>query len=133
MDDFQILDDHIARLRVLVDLPKDGADRAAGLIRTEIGRQVAAGTDPEGKPWAPRKADGAQPLVNAAKDIRVAGYENLIVVRILARELVLHHYGYARGNVRRQIIPIGKLPDSWASAIKKSLEEEFAKTMGVAA
>ncbi len=126
----KVLNDRIARLRILVDLPEDAAPVVAQSIAKEIDRQIAAGTDPDGNPWAPRKADGGKPLTRAAKDIVVGVVGKTVIVRIRAKHLVLHHFGFSRGKVQRQVIPIGKIPDRWATAIRASVSKRFGDIMG---
>lgn len=79
------------------------AAAALGEVDAHVTSTIAAGTDPKGKAWAPRKADGGKPLQNARAhvDVRLAGAS---VVVELEGYHNFHHYG-AGDNPRRQIIP----------------------------
>lgn len=128
---FRVLNDQIARLRIVAKLPEEALPKVASAIGKQIDKQIHAGTDPYGKPWAPRKADGSKPLQDVGKHIRVGIVGRTMIVRLMTRHAVLHHFGNARGRVKRQIIPSKTLPDTWAVIIEREVEKQFAKTMGL--
>ena len=100
---FQI-DKMIGQLRLLTKLPEAAAEKAAEAIEREVNRTISAGQAPDGTPWRLRK-DGGKPLQNAASKVAVGAIGSTIIVRLKDRATVLHHFGYARGGVRRQVIP----------------------------
>lgn len=131
---FRILDDRIARLRVVSDLPDEAMPYVAKAIGKDIDRQVAAGKSPDGKTWAPTK-DGAPALRGIGKHIAVGIVGRTVIVRIRSKHVVLHHFGRNRGrgnpqDKRRQILPVGKIPESMASAIRAAVEKRFGQIMG---
>lgn len=79
------------------------AAAAIGEVDAHLSSTIAAGTDPKGKPWTPRKKDGGKPLKNARKavDIRLAG--SSIIIELTGHH-IFPHYG-AKGDPERQIIP----------------------------
>lgn len=79
------------------------AAAAIGEVDAHLSSTIAAGTDPKGNAWTPRKKDGGRPLKNARAhvDIRLAG--SSIIVELTGHD-IHHHYG-SGDNPRRQIIP----------------------------
>lgn len=129
-DGFRVLDDRIARLRILVDLPEEAAPEVAKGIARSIDKQLAAGTDPNGVPWERRKADGAQALRKVGKDIKVGVIGKTVIARIVTKHTTLHHFGFSKGNVKRQILPQKTLPDSWKQEIHAAVSAKFGDIMG---
>jgi hypothetical protein len=130
---FRILDDRIARLRVVANLPDDAMPDVAAAIAKDVDRQIAAGETPDGKPWEPRQ-DGGAPLRNIGKHISVGIVGRTVIVRIRSKHVVLHHFGFNRGRgtpkeKQRQILPIGKIPASMARAIREAIGERFGGIM----
>ncbi len=130
---FRALDDRIARLRVVANLPDEAMPDVANAIAKDIDRQIAAGETPDGKPWAPRK-DGAPALRNIGKHLSVGVVGRTVIVRIRSKHVVLHHFGFNRGrgsvkDKQRQILPIGKIPPSMARAIREAIGERFGAIM----
>ena len=120
------LDSMIDALRTLgAAMTDDAAPHVAEALRTELAQSVAAGTTPEGQAWEPRRSDERAPLQNAMNAVGVAAVRSKIFVRLSGVE-ARHHRGRVKGGTPRQIIPVGKLPDSWARAIKRTLDERFA-------
>ncbi len=133
---FRALDDRIARLRVVANLPDEAMPAVSAAIAKDVDRQIAAGTDPDGKAWEPRKADGARALANIGKHISVGIVGRTVIVRIRSKHVVLHHFGFNRGRGKpaekqRQVLPIGKIPTSMARAIRDAIGERFGAIMGV--
>lgn len=104
-DGFKVLDQRIAVLRGLSRFGEETAHDVAKIIRDDIAQSVRDGEDPDGKAWERRRADGAKPLQNAMDGIRMTVLGKTITARITKRHLVLHHFGYSRGNVQRKILP----------------------------
>lgn len=118
----------IAKLRALGTMLPDAAPEIAQAVERELGAQVASGLGPDGTPLRPTK-DGRQPLVNAARAIRVRAIGTVIVTKVEGHH-ALHHLGRARGGVRRPLIPTEGTPAPVARAIKKTLDARFAQTTG---
>lgn len=118
----------IQRLRTL---PKELIAQSAPLIGEElkasIDGSVARGQAPDGTPW-PLKLDGERALVDAADDVTV-DVVGSVIVATLRGKYVLHHKGFARGGVRRQVIPTKKAPQAFINAAKKALSQRYVEIM----
>jgi hypothetical protein len=88
--------------RELAGAGPDMAQRAAELMKVEIGKAVTQGRSVDGTPLKPKK-DGSQPLKNADKAITARGIGNVAVVTLTGVE-VFHHFGAGR-NPERRILP----------------------------
>jgi hypothetical protein len=119
-DPMDALLDSLARVGGLVD---DAAPAVAQGLARAIRQQVAAGTDPDGKPW-PRTKDGDQALQDAAKNLRVVNVGATVFAR-LTQHVARHNNGTARGGVQRQILPASGVPAPYARAIKAALDRQF--------
>lgn len=127
--DHSALDAHIARIRELSKLGERSAPTVAKALERELGAQIAAGADPNGKPLQPTK-EGKTPLRGAARAIRVRAVGS-VVLATLEGHHALHHQGRARGGVRRQILPTsGAIPPTVERAIGTAITAEFKATMG---
>lgn len=124
---FQILEDKIAQFRFKVaDVPEAVVDDVAQIINQEQRRTIAAQVDAYGQPWKAKK--DADPDFDFVKpeDVVVGAIGRTIITRIRTRVAVLHHLGYARGNVIRRVIPVGsKIPARWAARIKERVLRAF--------
>lgn len=115
----------LATVRALPTLPERAAPDIAVAIKAEIERTIAAGTAPDGTPWAPRKKDGGAPLRKASSALYAGAIGRVIYVRVLGTE-ARHHIGTARGGVRRQIIPTSvTLTPAIKTAIGDTLKRHF--------
>jgi hypothetical protein len=121
------LDAHIARIRKLGELAKDSAPEVAVAVKGELGAQIAAGTDPDGKPWPPTQA-GTPALQNAAAALKVRSVGDVVIAEITGHH-ALHHQGRVRGGVRRQILPTEGIPATVEKAIEKVVGDKFKRTM----
>lgn len=121
------LDAQIRKLRELGTLVKDSAPEVAKAVDGELRAQIARGVGPDGAPLEPTK-DGRQPLKNAGKALRVRAI-GTVVLSTLSGPAALHNSGRARGGVRRQILPSGKIPEPVTKAITKIVTDRFRKTM----
>lgn len=110
----------LARVGSLVD---DAGPAVAQSLARAIRQQVAAGTDPDGKPW-PRTKAGDQALQTAAQNLRVVNVGATVFAR-LTQHVARHNNGTARGGVQRQILPSFGLPAPYARAIKAALDRQF--------
>ena len=98
------------------------AEIAAPLLEARLKASAAAGTSPDGQPWAARK-DGGRAMANAAKAISVKAIGDVVRVTLDGPE-VFWHYG-ARGAPRRPVIPDGGGPMS--RLVQTVLDEASAK------
>lgn len=128
MADHSALDVHIARIRQLGNLAAKSAPEVAKEVERELRSQIAAGTSPDGQPWAPTKA-GTTPLRGAARALRVRAIGTVIVATLEGHH-ALHDQGRARGGVRRKVLPSAKMPQPIASAVERVVTREFRRTMG---
>lgn len=122
------LDAHIRRLRDLEHLVPDAAPDVARVVDAELRAQIAAGRGPDGVPLE-RTQDGRVPLRGAAKALRVRAIGSVVLCTLDGPE-ALHDQGRARGGVRRQILPSGKIPQPITKAIDAVIADRFRKTMG---
>lgn len=122
------LDEKLRQLRELGTLVKDSAPEVAKAVDVELRSQIARGVGPDGAPLAPTK-DGRQPLKNAGKALRVRAI-GTVVLSTLSGPEAQHNSGRARGGVRRQVLPSGKIPEPVTKAITKVVADRFKKTMG---
>jgi hypothetical protein len=122
------IDDMISSLRKLGKAPADVAKEAAPLVEKALRATAAAGTDPEGRAWAPRKRGGGRVLVNAAAAISTKAIGPLVVTTLEGVE-VFHQHSKSH---QRRIIPDGGAgtPESVAAAIDEAASRVFARAMG---
>jgi hypothetical protein len=118
---------YATRLRGLKNLARVAAAEAAPAILAAVQKTAAAGTDPEGKPWPPKR-DGTQALPNVAGAITAVAKGAVVLVK-LTGAYVFHHY--AKGKDRRRILPDGGagIPPQISEAVKTASERAFAKLM----
>lgn len=127
-DGFAALDAHIRRLRELEHLVPDAAPEVARAVENELDANIASGVGPDGTPLK-RTRDGRVPLRNAATKLRVRAVGPVVLCTLDGPE-ALHDQGRARGGVRRQILPSGKIPQPVTKAINTVITDRFNKTMG---
>lgn len=100
---FATLDSWIRNLRSAKGLMKAAAQELAPVVEQKLKATISAGKTPLGTPW-PAKNDGSRTLVNASDALSVETTGTVILIK-LTGHYVLHHFGMARGHVRRQMIP----------------------------
>lgn len=110
----------IATLRALPGLAKDAAPVAAKQVEAAIKATAAAGTSPDGEPWAPRKA-GGRAMANAAGAVSVSVNGTVLLIKLTGSE-VFHHFG-VRGAPPRQVIPQGSMPKELGNAVRLGFVE----------
>lgn len=123
------LDRMIAKARRLPEIIKRAAPACADALRQDIARSVAAGQSPEGEAWAPRKADGGRPLVNAMAAVSVIAQGTVIEATITDRPHNVHHYGWDETKARKIIPTSSTLTDGVSAGMKKALGAEFTKAV----
>jgi hypothetical protein len=122
------LDAMIAKLKHLPELAQRAAPEVAGAVRDNVREQISKGTDPNGNPWKPTQ-QGERPLKNAANALYVANIGTTILARLTGPE-ARHHWGRARGGIKRQVLPTNGIPSSMAKAITEVVVTEFNALMG---
>lgn len=117
-DPVKVLGDKIAQFRLqLANIPDAVIPSVVSALADEQTKTIAAGQDAYGSPWTPKKkADGAFTFVKP-EDIQVGAVGRIVFIRIKSRVPVLHHFGYAKGNIARGVIPSGRMPSAWSKRI----------------
>lgn len=93
-------------------------------VHAELGRTIAAGTDPYGEKWQLTQ-EGKVPLRNALKAVKVTALGPRIYVVVSGVE-AKHHLGAVTGKIKRRIIPSKKrIPDGMALAMRQVLDRYF--------
>lgn len=116
----------IDRLRTLPDkLRKQAPDIAIDTLKTSLRETIAAGQAPDGMPWKKTKT-GKTPLAGAYAALAFGKIGNGVRV-VLSGPEALHHLGRAKGEIVRQVIPIGALPARIADRLTKKLQALFVK------
>jgi hypothetical protein len=125
---FGELDAWIASVRRLGAMPEDVAQAAAPLVQEALRATAAAGSDPDGHAWQPKKNGGA-PLVHAADHIHTSAVGSIVRTALTGKD-VFHHFGATKGGVRRQILPDpGTIPPGVAAALDRAAEQVFARAV----
>lgn len=144
-DDLGALDGIAERLRGLEkDVSRRAAELGAPNVQREARATANAGTDAEGRQWAPTK-DGTPPLQHAAGAVTaiVSGVTVGLITLVLRGYHVYHHRGVGklggkkkteakgkRGTPARPILPTGEtLPASIRKAIADAARKAVAETM----
>lgn len=126
------LDGMRTRLLVFASVPEEALADIGQILREHVVAAVEAGTDPYDRPWTPKKPRaerGWSPEFRfvAESDIAVKRSGKRKVEVILSRRVpVLHHYGYAAGNIRRGVLPTKRIPRAALAKIKAAVERRMA-------
>jgi hypothetical protein len=125
------LDEMIRRVRRLGAMPSEVAAEVAPLMLAEARRTAAAGTTPDGKPWAPRKKDGGRALEHAADALSSRVLPSATAQLVLRGPEVIHNRG-TEDTPKRQILPDGGagLPPTMAVAVREGAERVFRRIIG---
>lgn len=116
-----------ARIRSLGTLARDVARASVPEVEKAARKTAAAGTDPEGKAWAPRKSDGGRALANAAEAVTARAIGTVVQISLAAIET---YHQRSKSHARR-VIPDGKgLPAAIAKAIDDTARKIFDAKMG---
>ena len=108
--------------------PADVARAAVPFVDAAVKATAAAGTTPDGKPWAPTKG-GGRALENAASALSTSSSGSVVTVTLSGPE-VFHNAG---GRVpKRQILPDGGagVPKNVAEALTKAAAQGFTRATG---
>jgi hypothetical protein len=118
----------IRAVRAVGKLDEVAAPRVAEALGAEIKRTVAAGTDPYGVPWEPRKSDGGRPLVHGDKTLQAQTIGSLVIVTVTGED-ARHSLGWARGGLVREIMPSKGLSDRMADACLEAVGKAFQEVV----
>ncbi len=126
MDGNADLDGFIARLRAFGATALDAvAKEAAPLVQRAAQATAAAGTDPYGAPWRPRK-DGSRAIPEAASAVDAVARGPVVVVRVRRGAAIQNYLSEER---RRQVIPdpAKPLPEGILVALREGAMRAFEK------
>jgi len=119
----------IGKVENLKELALRAAPQVAKVVEAHLRKTIAAGTDPYGTPWAPRKLDGARPLVHADQTLAVKAVLAHIVTEIHGID-ARHHHGTVKGKTKRPVIfTKPALPPELVVEIRRVLEAEYQRTV----
>jgi hypothetical protein len=116
------------RILAIGQTPEAIAPEVAREAKAIIDRNIANGQGPDGKPWKPTKK-GEKPLRGAAAAVSARADGSRVVLTLTGPE-ALHHLGWARGGVVRQILPYRNLPAPFLLAIKRAVAKHVARSGG---
>jgi hypothetical protein len=125
----EALEQLIASLRRLkADAGEELAKEAAPAVQEVLRTNAAAGLDPEGRAWTPRK-DGARALANAAGAIFVEA-RGAVLELVLRGKYIYHQDG--AGVPERVILPDAGagVPKILVAPIQKAAERVVVRLMG---
>lgn len=127
MEDLEAL---ILRVRDLPEFVNQCAPEAAHQVHKQLNTTIAAGADPWGAAWKPKKKGHGQPLANAAAAVFVGAIGTKILIRLTGIER-RHHRGWIKGAVKRVVIPTPDrdLPVPVTDAIFKVITDSFTAYM----
>jgi hypothetical protein len=122
-----MLEDWVKELRRLAgpEVEVRLASEAAEEIKGALTATLNAGTDPEGKPWKPRKKDGGRAYANAASSLEVKASGNLVRATI-SGPTAYGPWG-VRGAPKRPMLPDtgGGIPGSVDAALDRAASKLF--------
>ena len=126
-----VIDDMISALRKLgaKDIEEKIAKKAAPLLEAALKKTLAAGQTPEGKQWAPRKADGGRAYANAASKVTAKAYGSLVKATLTGPEVYAQYASH--GIAQRQMLPDAgaAIPASVTNAIEEAARQVFEEAM----
>ena len=131
MDGDAALQDMIARCSALEGFAAEVAAEAAPLVEEAARRTARAGTDPEGRPWAPRKKDGGRALANAADHVTAVAVGPRVDIVLTGPEAI-HQRGAGKTLPARRVIPDGSagVPAAITEACATAARTVFQRRMG---
>ncbi len=120
------------RIRGIAGAGSAIAREAAPGVLAAAKATAAAGTTPDGVPWAPRKSDGGRALAKAADAITVSTAEDVVFLEIHDHH-VEHNFKRGPGYEPRRILPDVKageaLPKSYVAAIRAAAGRVLGKVV----
>lgn len=125
----QKLEELIGKVDNLKTIALRAAPEVAKVVEAYVRKTIAAGTDPYGTPWAPRKHDGARPLQHADQTLTVTALGQHVILEIQGID-ARHHHGWVKGKTKRPVILTKpELPPELVEQIRKVLFAEYQKTL----
>ena len=126
-----MIEDIIRDLDALATLDERIAKAAASRLEAIAKKHAAAGVDPSGEAWKPRKKDGKRALVNAAASVSAESTGDVVTLTVSGAE---YWHQKAKPNAslpQRKIIPdVGDaLPADMRAELDAITSEEIASTM----
>jgi hypothetical protein len=119
----------IGRIRAAAAIGRSATTEIAREVNAELKESAAAGTTPDGTPWAPRK-DGGRAMANAADAVAAAAVGEGEVLVVLRGAEVFHHFG-VRGAEPRSVIPTGgNLPATLGEAVRRGAATVWKREVG---
>lgn len=103
-------------------LTERAAQEAAPLVEAAARKTAAAGKDPYGNTWQPKK-DGGRPLEHAAEHIHARPIASSIEISTEGAD-AWHNVG-AGGRPVRQVIPDVEIPPAIADAVEQGAARAF--------
>jgi len=118
------IEDFIADMKKLGTFDEELARLAAPVIEAAAKKNVAAGLDPEGKPWKAKK-DGSQALKNAADHVSATASGTVVELVVEGVETYHQRFKEDGAHPRRQLIPDegDPIPSYIADALDSVLEQ----------
>jgi hypothetical protein len=126
-DAMLMLERQVQKLRALGGTPKAVAPLLADELKPVVDAQIAAGQDPYGNPW-PLTQAGGKALQNAAAYVTLRAVGAVVLATVVGPP-AMHHLGKAAGRITRRILPLRKLPRSWAKAAKSAGVKHFRQVV----
>jgi hypothetical protein len=120
------IEDYVARLRRLELFDDELAELAAPALEHAARANVAAGLDPNGRPWRAKK-DGSRPLVNAAAAVTCHAEGNLAVLEVSGPEYWHQTIAGDGAHPRRALIP--SPGDAVPGYLAAALDDVVAKAL----
>jgi hypothetical protein len=111
----------VKRLRAF-GLAASMATEAVPLVEAAVKATAAAGTDPYGEPWRPKK-DGGRALPDAADAVSVESNGKIIRITVRGGEAAQNRYGV------RRLLPRRKLPKAILEALREGARRAWVKAM----
>lgn len=119
------IEEMIASLERLEELPKRTAEIAAEKLDARVKATAAAGTSPDGKAWAPKKK-GGRAMANAAAHIATRAYGHIVRMTLTGPD-VFHQFSQKKGEPAREVIPGagGAMPAVVADVLEEATAQAF--------
>lgn len=117
-----------AQLRALGELGKLAVPAIGIALGQELRRTISAGEAPDGKPWRLTQG-GDVPLTDAMSAVKIHTRDTRVTVVVSGPE-AWHNSGFARGGIRRRVIPgERRLPPAYAQAMSRAISETFKRIL----
>jgi len=128
-----------AMARRLEEVPARYSRKLAPLLDADLQRTIDAGTDPNGRPWAPlkestirRKGGDARILIRSgiSRGLTYIASLGSSGIRMTVGGAYRWHMQPTAHRVARPVLPIYGLPATWRALAVQIGGEEFARALG---